>query len=75
VKRQEIEILQLDQEALKQQVNDIIKNKRLAWLIVEKWLNLNNKVLQDSEQAEKEFQEALNEANMIKRINRELGVL
>lgn len=75
MKRQEIEILQLDQEALKQQVNDIIKNKRLAWLIVEKWLNLNNKVLQDSEQAEKEFQEALNEANMIKRINRELGVL
>lgn len=61
--KQEQEIAALDQEALEQLAADIIKNRRLSWMIVEKWLTINNKVLKDADQAEREFITLINQAN------------
>jgi hypothetical protein len=61
VKKQEQEIAALDQETLERLAADIVKNKRLAWLIVDKWLTIHNYVLTDADQAEREFKTLINQ--------------
>ena len=53
--KQDQEIAALDQATLERLAADIVKNRRLAWLIVSKWLTIHNKVLKDADQAEREF--------------------
>jgi hypothetical protein len=41
----DIEILQADSKALDELVDSILENKRLAWMIVDGWLKVNNYVM------------------------------
>ena len=59
--KQDQEIARADQKALEQLVADIIKNKRLSWMIVDQWLAIHNKVLQDADQAGREFKVLINQ--------------
>jgi len=63
VKKQEQEIAALDQATLERLAADIVKNRRLAWLIVDKWLTIHNKVLQDADQARAEFAALINQVD------------